>query len=326
MKVTITGASGFLGYHLIQKLLEQGHTIKAVALDATRAHSLKQFNIEKYDLDVRDSLGHRELFEGQDVVYHLAAKIALSNKYDAELMAINVDGSKAVAQAALDAGVKRFVYVSSVHALSRHPHHECVDETRALALDDHFSYDRSKAKAELAMREFAKKGLNIVIVNLVGLFGPHDFEPSLMGETLINMINSKRTFIVCNGGFNFLDVRDAADTLMRIIEKGKTGESYILGGEWYHSREIGQTMAFASGQGARPFILPIWIARITLPLNRLIWRICGQKEMYTDQSLVHLVSHRFISDKKARAELDHRSRPLWETMRDMVRWLREESI
>ncbi len=326
MKVTITGASGFLGYHLIQKLLEEGHEIKAVALNATTAPSLKQFHIQKSDLDVRDSRGHRELFEGQDVVYHLAAKIALSNAYEEELMAINVNGSKAVAQAALDAGVKRFIYVSSVHALSRHPHHECVDETRTLALDDPFSYDRSKAKAELAMREFAKKGLNIVIVNLVGLFGPHDYEPSLMGASLIGMMKSKRAFIVCNGGFNFLDVRDAADTLVRMIEKGKTGESYILGGEWYHSREMGQTVATVSGHGAKMFILPLFVAKITLPFNRLMWRLLGQKEMYTEQSIVHLKSHRFISDKKARTELDHRSRPLWETMRDMVRWLREEQI
>ncbi|MFI4957244.1 MAG: NAD-dependent epimerase/dehydratase family protein [Gammaproteobacteria bacterium] len=322
MKIAITGASGFLGYHLIQKLLEQGHDIRAIALNATTAPSLKKFNIEKFDLDVRDSRGHHELFEGQDVVYHLAAKIAISNHCEEELMAINVEGSKAVAQAALDAGVKRFIYVSSVHALSRYPLHECVDETRELALDDHFDYDRSKARAELAMREFAKKGLNIVIVNLTGLFGPHDFEPSLMGASLIGMINSQRAFIVCNGGFNFLDVRDAAETLARMIEKGDVGESYILGGEWYHSREIGQTLACLSGHGARMFMLPLCVAKITLPLNRLIWRLLGQPDMYTEQSIVHLKSHRFISDKKARTALDHRSRPLWETMRDMVDWLR----
>lgn len=325
MNIAITGASGFLGYHLISLLVRDGHQVTAIALDATRSPALKRFNIEKHDLDIRDTDGHRALFQGKDVVYHLASVIDLTNRHTAEVFSINVDGTQAVAQAALDAGIKRFIYVSSIHALDRNPLDVLIDESRPLALDDPFDYDRSKACAEVVLQTYSQKGLNVITANLTGLWGPEDYIPSIMGLSLMSFMKQKRCMFACNGGFNFVDVRDAAQTLVHMLEKGQPGECYIIGGEWYHSREMAEFANRAAGLRAPVLLLPEHFARIILPLNRLVWKILGMRELYTAQSVVHLKSHRHISDQKARSVLGHTSRPITETMRDMYAWMQQSA-
>ena len=175
MNVAVTGAYGHVGANLVRALLDAGHSVRAV--DLREGPALAGLDVTFARADVLDVDSLRPAFDGVEVVFHLAAKISIAGDPDGSVRAINVDGVRNAASAALDAGVRRFVHVSSIHAF------DCdqpgvIDETSARALRPELpAYDRSKAAGEQALRTVIDRGLDAVIANLTGVIGPYDFTP-----------------------------------------------------------------------------------------------------------------------------------------------------
>ncbi len=323
MNIIVTGASGYLGNVLCRLLVQNNYNVTAIALDATTTKSLEDLQVKKIDVDILNSDKICALFENQDVVIHLANIIRITKDADRRMYAVNVEGLNVVAEAALKNKVKRFIHVSSIHAFSGHPKNEIIDEQRELALSKwHLDYDRSKAEAELNLMKFVKRGLSAVIISPTCLVGPYDFEPSLMGQAIKDIFKKKIAWVL-PGGFNYVDVRDIAETLMNSITKGEVGERYILAGEWLTNNALADYIFKIRGWKGIKIKLPFFIGYLFVRISMLYWKLLNKKVMYSNQSLRHLKFHRYINDAKARKVLSHKNRPLLDTFKDLRNWLQE---
>lgn len=321
MNVLVTGASGYLGNVLCRLLVQQNYNVTAVALDATTARSLADLQIKKIDADITDADKIFSLLKDQEIVFHLASIIHIAKDANKYMHRVNVEGTKIVAEAALKNKIKRFIYVSSIHALTGHPRNEIINEQRELALSQwHFDYDRSKAEAELNLMEFVERGLNAVIINPTCFIGPYDFEPSLMGKAIKDIFMNKFSWIL-PGGFNYIDVRDVAETLINAITVGKAGERYILAGQWLTNDELADYIYTARHQKGIKIKLPFFVGYLLVRLWMSYCKLVNKKLSCSNQSLRHLKFHRYIDDSKARTILSHKSRPVAETLNDLKNWL-----
>jgi dihydroflavonol-4-reductase len=227
LRAVVTGATGHLGAVLVRRLLDDGHHVRALVHGD--AAILDGLDVERVPGDVRDPDAVRAAVAGQEIVFHLAAVIEI-RKQDPDLMrAVNVEGVRNVAEAALDAGVRRMVHVSSVHAYDTFRLGARLTEAGVKSGASHPVYDRSKAAGEAALREVVARGLDAVVLNPVGVIGPWDHRPSLLGQTVMQMYRG--TFrLVPEGGFCWVDVRDVVDALVAAVDRGAPGANHLLSG------------------------------------------------------------------------------------------------
>jgi dihydroflavonol-4-reductase len=318
MKIAITGASGHIGANLCRTLIEQGHHIKALINKYTR--SLDQLNMEVANGNLLDINALKNLIQYAEVVIHLAATISINGKNDRELLAINVEGTKNLLQCIRENPVRRLIHFSSIHAIVHDPLDELLDETRDLAVEDHILYNRSKAVSEQLVLDAVKEGMDAVIINPTSVVGPYDFRPSLVGRALIQIVKRKLPGLV-HGGYDWVDVRDIVDGTLKAIEKGRSGESYLLSGTWMSLPDLAEMIGNITGDTRRWTIMPYWLAELGVPFLKAYAHIRRTDPLYTKESLEILkTSHRKISSEKARKELGYNPRPLEETIRDTLKW------
>ena len=323
MTVVVTGASGHLGANLVRALLDRGESVRVLVHRSAVALADVEDRIERAEGSVCEPAGLGPAFAGARRVYHLAGVISIDGDRDGRVHRVNVEGTRNVARACLEAGVERLVCVSSVHAFDMDPLDAILDETRAQVGDStrHSAYDRSKALGERAVRERVDAGLDAVIVNPTGIVGPVDYGPSRLGQLVWDLAHGRLPALL-DGGFDFVDVRDVAAGIIAAGERGRTGENYILGGAWSSLAELARLVEDAGGRRPPRFVSPVWAARAGLPFARAWSRLTGAELRFTRESLEVLISNRSISSAKARAELGHEPRPLAETIRDTLAWMR----
>lgn len=318
MRVVITGASGFIGNTLAQAVLDQGHEV--IAADRARSVALADLDVEFAEIDVLDPSSLREAFDGADAVFHLAAIISILGDPDGMVQQVNVQGPRNSAQAALDAGVDRFVHCSSVHAFDLHMCGPSLDETGPRTTGDHApAYDRSKFAGEQQVQAVIAQGLDAVIVNPTGVFGPRDFGGSRIGET-IQQLRSGEIPVTVVGGFDFVDVRDVVQGMLGALERGRTGENYLLSGTRISIRELGQLVAHVTGCKAPGIDVPLGLIK---PLAPLVERFTpqGKLPLFTRDSLHALEFSPTVSHYKAAIELGYAARPIHVSVQETIEWL-----
>ena len=273
--------------------------------------------------DVRRKAELGPVFEGADVVFHLAAKITLAS-VDPEAWDINVRGPAAVAAAALEAGVARLVHCSSVHAFDLARSRPRLDERSPRATDaDRPLYDRSKAAGEDEVRRVIEAGLDATIVNPTGIIGPVDLEPSRI-NAIIDQAARGHLPVAVHGGFDWVDVRDVVLGLVAAAERGRTGENYLLPGHQATVVHLGRLAAAFNGHLGPVVALPGGLARWVAPLGERIGRLI-HSEAFTPASIGTLLDDPVVDGSKAAAELGHHPRPLEDSVRDTVRWFEGEA-
>lgn len=322
MTVVVTGASGHVGANLVRALLQQGHRVRVVVHNHSR--SLDGLDVERVHGDVRDHQAMVQAFKHADVVYHLAALISIMGGQKGLVHSINVDGARTVAQAALAAGVRRMVHVSSVHAFDLRNCTRPINETDPKAIyDGALAYDRSKAMGEQAVRSVIAQGLDCVIVNPAGVIGPDDHEPSRMGSFLLKLFRGEMLGLV-DGAFSWVDVRDVVHGIMAAAERGTTGENYILAGATHSIEHLGQLAEAVSSVPKPRIVSPIWLAYMAAPFNEMVAAVRGVEPKFSRESLRTIKTKPHFDYSKAERELGFRSRPLDESIRDLHAWYCEQ--
>jgi dihydroflavonol-4-reductase len=263
--------------------------------------------------------------EDVDVVFHAAGKISISGDPDGSVRETNVTGTKNVVEATLASGVQRLIFFSSIHALEQSPTEE-LDESREFVGDGGFIHDYTKSDAEKEVLKGVSQGLDAVILNPTVVIGPYDFSPSLMGHGLIALYNRKLPALV-KGGCDWVDIRDVVKAAVTAMEKGRTGERYLLSGMWKTVRELAQLVQETTGKMPPKFTSPPWLARIGVPIARAYSLITNTPTLYTGETLeVLLRCNRNISCSKAKRELGFYPRPLVETLKDTFDWFRQTGL
>ena len=320
----VTGATGHLGNVVVRDLVARGKRVRALVEPGDEARALQGLDVEIARGDVLRPETLAAAMAGADVVFHLAGVVSISSLDIEVVRTVNVDGTRNVVEAARRAGVGRLVYTSSVHALTEPAPGGVLSEEAgydpARAPGD---YGKAKALASRIVLDAVRDGLDAVIVNPVYVIGPYDWRLSEIGE-LICLVARFPIPAGTEGCYDFIDVRDVAAGHVRAALHGRTGESYLLSGARMTVREMMGVLAGLAGRRPPAFFLPLPVAGAFARLAPAIERITRRRALLTPYA-VHTLSVDFaISDRKAREELGHVSRPVAESLRDAWDWMKGE--
>jgi dihydroflavonol-4-reductase len=322
--ILVTGSSGHIGNVLVRKLIENGETVRVMTKTGLKPDWIDHLEVEVVKGDLKNAHEVDEAVAGMKYVFHLAGIISISSFDSKELDQVNVQGTQHVIDACLKHGIERLVYTSSVHALPEGEHGTAITEDSDFQGDKLFgAYARTKAKATRKVLDAVDRGLDAVICFPSGVMGPFDYRGSEAGR-LIRDYASNKLPVYIDGEYNFVDVRDVVDGLLLALNKGKKGEGYILAGE---RMTLDQFFEILSGYEARmrkpKFRIPLPIAVVSAWVLESFCLLFRLKPMFTVYAIKVLQSNCEISSDKARNELGYSSRPMSESIRDGLEWLKE---
>ncbi|ABG52392.1 NAD-dependent epimerase/dehydratase [Trichodesmium erythraeum IMS101] len=296
MKAFVTGASGFIGANLVRLLLQQGYAVRSLVRPTSRLDNLQGLDIEVVVGDLNDSYLF-ELIEGCQVLFHVAAHYSLWQKDKELLYKNNVLGTRNVLAAARRAKIERTVYTSSVAAIGVGVSSTVVDETYQSPLKKLVGdYKKSKFLAEQEAMRAVTLGQDVVIVNPTAPVGAWDIKPTPTGDIIVRFLRRQMPVYV-DTGLNIIDVRDVAWGHLLALERGKSGDRYILGNQNLTLKELLDLLQEVTGLPAPRQTIPIWLPltiawvdeKILAPLGKqpsipLDGVRMSQKKMYYDAS------------------------------------------
>jgi dihydroflavonol-4-reductase len=321
MTTVVTGANGHVGANLIRALLDRGRAVRALV--HTNRQAIESLDIDMVRGNVCDLPSLCEAFKDAEVVYHLAARISLSMDGWPLCESINVIGTRNVIEACLHCGVRRLVHFSSIHAFEQEPLDTPLNESRPLVELRHSPpYDRSKAAGEKEICGGIERGLDAIIINPTAIIGPNDYEPSYLGEALLNLAHGKLPALVA-GGFDWVDVRDVVEGAVKAEGQAPTGAKYLLSGHWASFSDLAAIVEEVTGVPAPNVVLPLWLARIGAPFTTAFAQLTGKRPLYTSVSIRALCSNQNVSHERAAHDFGYHPRPLRETLVDTFRWFEE---
>ena len=274
--------------------------------------------------DILDKEFLKNAFKDADCVHHLAAQISIVGPMNGLVKRINVDGVQNVVSACLESGVKRLVHYSSIHAFKQTPLDQPITETRDFVDETGYAYDHSKALGFKEVQKGVQNGLDAVILHPTGIVGPYDFKPSRMGQVLLDLYYGKLPSNI-EGGFNWVDVRDVVKGALLAEKHGKTGENYILSGDWKSIDEVSRTVGIITGKPMPKWTSPMWLAKVGAPFAELFAKLTNTMPLYTAESLGALRANKHMSHDKAKDAFGYAPRPFEESIRDTFTWLKESS-
>lgn len=322
----VTGAAGHLGGAILRQLQGTDCAVRGLVLPGEKAAVDGQ--AVYCTGDVRDPDSLEPLFagaEGEVTVLHTAGIISINDTMTDALYAVNVEGTRHVICQCLRHGVRRLVYVSSVHAIPEQPDGRVVREVSAFSRDAVVgAYAATKAEATQAVLDAGKEGLDVVVVHPSGIIGPYDDGRNHTVQ-LLKMCLDGRLPAVVKGGYDFVDVRDVARGCLLAAEKGRAGECYILSGRYCTIQELAEMVRALAG-GRKKLCLPLGAAYAALPFFGLMAKVSRTRPLFTKYALYTISGNARFSCEKAAAELGYCPRDLRLTVRDTVAWLQGRPV
>jgi len=315
----VTGASGFLGWHVAQALLRRGIPVRALVRNPKAVTDL---DAELVAGDLRDAAAVRRAAEGCGLVFHVAADYRLWTPRPREMYESNVGGTRNVLEAARKAGVGRIVYTSTVGCIG-FVKGGLGDETTPVSIHDMTGhYKRSKWLAEQEALAAAREGLPVVIVNPTAPVGAHDVKPTPTGQTILDFLRGRMPAYV-DTGLNIVDAADAAEGHWLACEHGRAGERYILGGENLTLKQIFDILSRLTGLPAPRLRLP-WSVAFAAALVNTAWAGLTGRPPRAPLDAVRMARKKmWVTHAKAERELGYRPGPAETALRHAVDWFRD---
>ncbi len=326
-KYLVTGATGFLGSAVTAELLAHGAKVYALVLpDDPLSASLPE-GVTAVVGDVCDEASLARFFSFSDsetFVVHCAGIVSISSQPGAKLYKVNVEGTRNIISQCFSHNVAKLVYVSSVHVIPEAPPGLVMSEP--VSVSDSLvrgHYAKSKAMATSLVMDAIRNRLTASLVFPSGIIGPGDAREGSVTQMLSSFLAGKLPFAV-RGGYDFVDVRDAAKGIVACAEHGKSGSGYILSGRYVSIREFLELVKKEAGLKQAVRCLPIGIAKRIAPLYERISEKKGKTPFFTPYSISVLASNGLFSHQAATAAFGYAPRPLPATLRDTLLWLRGE--
>ena len=319
----ITGGSGHVGANLARELIDQGITVRCIDFDKDH-RAFEDLDVELIPGSVTDKESLDPIFNNVDIVFHTAAIISLERRNKNLIRLVNVEGTRNVCEAAIKHKVKRLIHFSSVDAFTRYPLNEPLLEDRPLIENKNsVPYDLSKADAQRIVLDYCEQGLDASIIHPSGVYGPHDYKPSLFGQTFIDIANGKRQFNI-NVGYDYVDVRDLCKTAVACVEKGKSGQNYIVSGHYMDFTYLSEIVSQELGRKLLKLTLPMFTLYLGLPFYFIQSRVTGKPQALTIDSIHTIkVQNKNIPGELAKEELGHAPRGIDETLKDTVKFFKD---
>ncbi len=319
MRIFVTGGTGFIGGRVVSKLRERGDEVVALVRSPEKAVELEALGCEWVEGDLSSTTAIRRGMDRTDAVVHAGAiyKVGIPASERAGMTDTNVHGTERVLDAAIEAGIGRIVYVSTVGVFGN-TRDRIVDETYKRDGDEFLScYDETKFRAHEVALDRIAQGAPIVIVQPAGVYGPGDH------SEIANIIDQVKTgklkmMVFPELGLDLVHVDDVADGIVNALDRGRVGESYVLGGEITRMRNLVELVAEMTGRKAPKRALPVGLMKISAPAGPLVGKALGfppnLRELIRTSDGVTL----WASDEKARRELGYDPRELREGLADTL--------
>jgi len=323
MKTFITGATGFIGASIVRELLKDGREVRALVRKGSDTSNLTGLDVEFWQGDLRDHAGLKQGLKGCDVLYHAAADYRLWARDPAEMYRINVDGTTAILEAALDNTLSRVVYTSSVGTLGNPGDGTPGNEDTQVSLADMVGhYKKSKFLAERAAEKFVARGLPLVIVNPSTPVGPLDIRPTPTGKIIVDFLNRKMPAYL-DTGLNIIAVEDCARGHVLAEQKGAIGRKYILGNANLTLRDIFAILAETTGLSAPKWRLPYTPILLAAYINEGFSKITGREPLIPLAGVQMAAKFMYFDPSRALRELGLPRTPVREALQRAVEWFRQ---
>jgi dihydroflavonol-4-reductase len=321
----VTGATGFIGSHVVRQLLRRGDRVRILARNSSRKSNVEAFGCEIAIGDLKDSMSLLRCVQGCSRVYHVAADYRLWARNPQDIYDNNVGGTRNLLSACCEAGVDKVVYTSTVGAIGMRKDGLPADEDSPVKLDDMIGhYKRSKFMAEQVAKEFASSGLPVVIVNPTTPVGAGDLKPTPTGKIILEALKGRMPAYV-DTGLNIVSVEDVAQGHILAETHGRIGERYILGGENWSLEEILDALARICDKHTPRVRIPWTLALIAAYLENFVMGTLLRREPLIPFEGVRMARYKmYISSEKARKELGYNPQPAEKALREAVDYFRYE--
>jgi dihydroflavonol-4-reductase len=323
MLAFVTGATGFLGSHVARVLADQGATLRLLVRPTSNLKNLQGLNADTVTGDLRDAASLEKAIAGCDTVFHVAADYRLWVRDANEMYRSNVDGTRSILEAARKNDVRRVVYTSSVATIGFTGNGRPADEDSPVSLANMIGhYKRSKFMAEQVAIEAGRSGMHVVTVNPTTPIGEHDVKPTPTGRIVVDFLKKKFPAYV-ETGLNLVDVRECARGHVSALEKGKSGERYILGGEDLTLKQILDKLGEITGLPSPKVKLPYAIAFAAGVFGEMVTgRMLHGDPRATIDTVRMGKKKMFANSAKAERELGWKIVPVDDALERAVEWFR----
>jgi nucleoside-diphosphate-sugar epimerase len=324
MKAFVTGGTGFIGKHVVRKLVERNYDVYALVRSGDSAAEMANMGATPVHGSITDTNSMREGMRGSDVVFHIAGwyKIGAADWMDAE--AVNVGGTRKVLRLAQELNVPKIVYTSTVAVFG---------DTKGKLADENFfqggpfisEYDRTKWLAHYKVAvPMMEKGAPVIIVQPGGVYGPGDH--SLLGQQMTAFYRGQMPVVFGpDTTITYAHVEDIAEGIILAAEKGKIGESYVLAGPAVPQGEMYDFWAQITGKRPPALRIPSSLIKPFGPVIGAADAVLPLPEMFSQEAVNILGSTYMAAANKARAQLGWQPRSLHEGMTETFEWIANET-
>jgi nucleoside-diphosphate-sugar epimerase len=320
----VSGASGFVGSHLVRELHGQGWQVHVLARPASSLEEIEGIPVSVHLGDVTDlNSVSRAMTEGLDAVFHVAASTNFWSKKNAAQDRVNIDGTRNMIEAAAAAKAHRFIHTSSFVTWGFR-NMELTEKSERTEATDWINYVRSKHIAEEAVLGAARdKRVDAVVLNPAHVLGPGDKKN---WSRMIRMVNQRKVLAAPPGSGNFCDVREIAKAHIEAFHRGRSGEKYLLGGEYSSFADIIQVAGKVLGKRVPGRPAPAWIMHAWARINVMVSAVTGREPDITPESAAMVAYDVACDSSKARQELNYRFTPIRTLIEDTVHWMSEKGL
>ena len=324
MKALVTGATGFVGAAVTRKLLAGGYEVRTMLRANSDRRNLANLDVELSVADLQDPASLVKAVRGTQLLFHVAADYRLWVPDQKAMYETNVEGTRRLMRAAMDAGVERIVYTSSVATLGIPANKQPGREETPTSIDNMVGpYKRSKFMAEEVVRHLANtEQCPVVIVNPSTPMGPGDVKPTPSGRIILDAVNGRIPAFV-NTGLNIVHVDDVADGHLLALEKGRIGEHYILGSEDMSLEALLGQVAGLVGRRPPRVRIPHQLAMAVAHASEAWSRVSGREPQVTLDAVRMARKIMYFSSDKAKRELDYTPRSGQTAIAAAVAWFRD---